>query len=282
MRSYQKIQWLVVVLSLLIGLVGCDSGDGGLTTPSNVTAGNVTFGSNASPANFWVGRGANKLGIFKADSVFQVQAPEGTYLIEYTLKGGGSFFIVFTAGEDGAFLAVGLLPGDELDDVFVYEGDLIDDDVEPEFENEGVSVYCWPGSTTTTLTWNQVFVINPTITVIILVLDGEICDDGELEIEELEQVKCTYTITTAVNDQTLGSIDPEGPIDRPCGSSKSFKIHVNNALGFVPGVTVSDVTLIIDGVAISVLNQVQILGNGDGHLVIHKIDMNIAIEVDFM
>jgi hypothetical protein len=276
MKSYQKLQWLVVVLSLLIGLVGCDSGDGGLTTPANITVGSA---GDASPANFWVGRGGNKFGIYKQDNSFQIQAPEGTYLLAYTIQGGGIFHIVFSAGEDGAFLAVGLLPGHMLADVTLYEGE-IPGGVEPEIEKQGVKVYCFPGSTVN-VTWQTVFKFSPVMVIIVLVADGEIVV-GDPDIESLEPVRCTKTIETNVIGQTLvGTVNPPEE-EAPCGSSRSFKIKVYDPAGFVPdpdgtaGGTVKDVSL--NGV--SVLNQVQVLGNGEGHLVIHNIQEDIKMLVE--
>jgi hypothetical protein len=273
MRSYQKVQWLVVVLSVLIGLVGCNSGDGGLTT---VTA-NISVGSvgDASPANFWVGRGGDKFGIYNQDNMFQIQAPEGTYLLAYTIQGGGIFHIVFSAGEDGVFLAVGLLPGDMLDDVTLYEGE-IPEGVEPEIEKQGVKLYCFPGSTVN-VTWQTVFKFSPVMVIIVLVADGEIVL-GDLDIEALEPDKCTKEITSVViNNTYAGIVDPPERV-APCGSSRSFKIIVYDAAGFDPGTTVEDVKVN----NVSVLNQVQILGNGQGHLVIHDIQENIGIEVTLL
>lgn len=273
MRSHQKVQWLVVVLSLLIGLVGCDNGDGGLTTPADVSVG------DASPANFWVGRGSDKFGIYKQDNMFQIQAPEGAYLLTYTIQGGGAFHIVFSAGEKGAFLAVGLLPGHVLADVTLFEGE-IPEGVKPEIEKQDVNVYCFPGSKTN-LTWETVFKFSPVMVIIVLVADGEIVVgdlDLDIDIEPMEPVKCTKTIKTRVFDGTFsGYVNPPEMV-APCGSSRSFKIIIDDPAGFVPGTTVEDVKL--NGV--SVLNQVQILGNGQGHLVIHHIRENIGMEVTLL
>jgi hypothetical protein len=211
--------------------------------------------------------------------MFQVQAPEGEYLLKYTIQGGGTFHIVFSAGEDGAFLAVGLLPGDLLDDVTLAKGE-IPDDVEPEIEKQGVRVYCFPGSTVN-VTWKAVFKFDPARVIIVLVVNGEIViGDLDFEVEEMEPQKCTKEITTEVTGTTYtGSVSP-AEREAPCGSSRSFKIIVNDTLGFVaappPAGTVKDVKLNGD----SVLNQVQVLGNGQGHLVIHDIQEEIKMLVE--
>lgn len=273
MRSFQKIQWMFVVV-LLIGLVGCNSGDGGLTTPTTVTGSDagptLTIGS-ASPANFSVGRGQNKLGVYvpeKRDG-FQVQVPEGAFMIEYSVKGGGTYFIVVTAEEEGAVLGIGLLEGFIIDDVLVYEGNIAPTAPDPEIAKEGVKIYVWPGSETyAQQTWTGVFVMNPSIVVIILVLDGEI-EEGQ----EIEEIKCINTIRTYVNDPTKGKITPAGPLERPCNSSASFTIEpASGNFGDIKDVLLN---------GISVKAQVQELGNGNGHLVIHKIDMNIEMKVEF-
>jgi hypothetical protein len=271
MRYYQKIQWLVVVFILLVGLFGCDSGDGGLTAPA------VSTGS-ASPANFWVGRGGDKLGIYSEDEALQVQVPAGAYVLEYTTT-LGAFYIVFSS-EDGAFLAIGLLPDDRLVDVNLYEVTLNPDAVpDPDYSKDGVLVFYWPGSSVE-LTLEGVCTLKPE-TLIVIMKDGVLVLTGDVVIVELPKVEPTkfYTIETWVNDETLGVIDPEGPMERPAGSSKSFKIRRKDGNPFRYQAADPQDTVYLNGV--DVTDQVQILGSGEGHLVIHGIDMDILIEVYF-
>ena len=264
MRYYQRVQWLAVVFILLVGLVGCDSGDGGLTAPANVPAG------SASPANFWVGRGGDKLQIYQGGSGFQITVPEGAYLLTYVTH-FGVFNIVFSS-EEGAFFAVGLLEGDELTDLYLQEGDIPEEAV-PVEEKEGVKVYCRPGVTaggglpSVFTGWGPIIIIiqggvvvpdNPFMVIIVLT-DPIVENTGPGK---------NYTIWTYAEG---GSITPKGPLEVPGNSSRSFK--------FIPNTLPFDKTtdqVYVNGV--NVTPQVQVLGNGQGHLVIHKIHEHIYIE----
>jgi hypothetical protein len=261
-----------------VGLVGCDSGDGGLTAPAST--------GSASPANFWVSSGGDKLGVYSGEDFLQIQVPAGAFMLEY-ITDLGIFQIVFSS-EDGAFLAIGLLPGDKLHNVNLYEG-TVPEGVTPDqtCSVPGVSIFYWPGSTTV-LSWGNVFVINPLVAVIVIMQNGVLVLSGDFEIIELPEPvepKEYFTIETWVNDETLGYITPEGPIERPAGSSKSFQIHHKTRdlnLGdplqqYPPPDGHTEDFVFVNKVNMN--DYVQMLGNGDGHLVIHGIDMDIEIEI---
>lgn len=274
MRYYQKIQWLAVVFMLLVGLVGCDSGDGGLTAPANVPTG------SASPANFWVGRGGDKLQVYQEPGELQITVPEGAFMLTYVTH-LGTFQIVFYS-EEGAFFAIGLLEGDEFVDVFLQEGEIPDTAVpDPEYSNEGVDVYCAPASSTP-VPWYETFVFTPTTVLIMIMDDGVFVTDNPfmviivllVPIVENTGEGARFTIFTSVNDDTLGYITPEGPLQRPGCSSQSFHIH-HNTRDFDP---LQDIVM---ANGIDITPWVQILGSGDGHLVIYDIREDILLKVIF-
>jgi hypothetical protein len=265
MKHFQRIQWGVLVLILVLSVVGCEE-----FAQKHTVGPTVPTGLSPNPmqlANCWVGRGQNKFGVYTEPGLLQVQAPAGVFLLMYRTN-LGAFYFVFSS-TDGAFLAIGLLEGDELHEVTLQEG-TIPDGTTPEFESEGVNIFCWPGSTTA-VSWENVFVIKPATVLIVLIRDGEIVTDNLdiviLDIPKVEGPPQKFSISTEV--EGTGDVWPSSLEGVPRGASRSFK--------FRPGANLVDVTL--NGV--SVIDAVQFLGNGDGHLVIHDIKEDIHIVATF-
>lgn len=294
MKHFQKVQWAVFIIILMMGVVGCEMfGDSDLTSPVSSTA---VAPSTDMLANFWIGRGHNKFEVASENEVLQVGTPEGDYLLKYSVKmpteDGGfviqEFAIVFKAGEDGVFLTIGLKPGDEIWNVQLVPGEIPAEAI-PVIEKDGIAIFLWPGDESS-FTVEDVFEEpeGEEFKIIILIVEGEIDpvvvnNEGleiEIEIEvevqnelNLEQ-RGKHTITTAVIFDTVGgTISPERIDGVPYGASRSFKIHPNSGLFD----DILDVT--INGV--SVIGAVKELGNGDGHLVIHDITEDLGIEVTF-
>ncbi len=250
-RLYQKIQWVAFILILMMGTVGCEmlgSNSVSPTAPTDVSPG------PAQLANFWVGRGQDKFDItLEGTGAFTVNVLAGSYLLEYVTD-LGTFYIVFKA-DTSVSLTIGLQPGDNVSEVTVQQGTITVSDDQALATQEQVLIFAWPADP---VLWGFVFDVDLSVELIILLEGGGIPG----WTETAEEGKCTIT-TQVVGG---GTIKPAGPITKPCGSSHSFK--------FKPGPpALTDVT--VNGV--SVIDQVQILGNGDGHLVIHKIDGDILL-----
>lgn len=268
MKHFQKIQWIALALIVILGVVGCEM----LAPDSNVgpTAPVEVLSNPAHLANFWVGRGQNKLGVYKGEELLQIQAPEGEYLLMYTTN-LGTFYVVFKAGPEGAFLAIGLQPGDEVQQVILQKGTIPDDAPPLPESREGVYIYFWPGNPTVT-SWEVIFTADPSVALIFLIIDGKInTDSGVIEILPVTQEP---EIPVQINITGPGTVIPPGPIIlRPKNSSLSLKFRADSG-NFNDIVDVQ-----LNG--ISVIAQVQDLGNGDGHLVIHNITEAIMVEVTF-
>ena len=262
MKQFQKIQWLALALILILGIVGCES----LAPDSNVgpTAPVDVSPDPANLANFWVGRGQNKLGVYTSETVLQVEAPAGSFLLKYVTL-SGIYYVVFSS-EEGVFLAIGLLDGDDLLDVSLWEVPISDtatpDPTSPS-PGEGVLIYYWPGSTG--VTWEGVVVFGEInwSAEIIIIKDGEIVENPDFVIVGLEQVEPrTFTLTTEVQGAG-GFIWPDYLTRIPEGASRSIK--------FRPYPTTD---VLVNGVSVMPIQQ---LGNGDGHLVIHDIREDIHV-----
>jgi hypothetical protein len=247
MKQFQKIQWVAYVLILIMGIVGCES----LAPDSNVgpTAPVDVSPDPAHLANLWVGRGQDKFEIMQEGTgAFTVNVPAGSYLLTYWTD-LGEFHIVFKT-VSATTLTIGLQPGDNVYHVTVQQGTITVPDDQALVIQGDVLIFAWPPNLE--VTWDAV--IGNLTGLIVLLQDGG--------IPGAEGGKCT--ITTQVVGS--GTIKPAGPITKPCGSSHSFK--------FKPGPpALTNVT--IDGT--SVIDQIQILGNGDGHLVIHDIQGDIIL-----
>lgn len=296
MRYFQKMQWVGFIVVLMLGVIGCEMfGDSDLSTPSSSTG----LSPNSDRlANFWVNRGQNKFEVTTGNEVIQVGTPTGAYLLQYSVKmplaDGGfeiqEFSIVFKTGENGALLTIGLKPGDEIWGLQLIPGE-ISENIQPVQTTEEVAIFIWPGDESS-LTVDDVFEMpenDADIRIIILIAEGVIAPivvNGEglelniqIQIEIDSELPITkYTITTNVIPGTIGgTITPEKEEGVPFGSSRSFKIRPNSRVF----TDILDMTIEGKSGKVSVLDYVQELGNGDGHLVIHDITENLIIEVTF-
>ena len=248
MKQFQKIQWVAYVLILILGVVGCES----LAPDSNVgpTAPVDVSPDPAHLANLWVGRGQDKFEITQeGTSAFTVNVPAGSYLLTYWTD-LGEFHIVFKTAS-ATTLTIGFQPGDNVYHVTVQQGTITVPDEQALVVQGDVLIFTWPEHPEIP----ESIIINLGVIIVLL-------EDGGIP-GETEGGKCTITTQVAGSG---GTIKPAGPITKPCGSSHSFK--------FKPGPPeLTDV--LINGE--SVIDQVQILGNGDGHLVIHKIEKDILL-----
>lgn len=280
MKQFQRVQWLVLLVVVALVATSCQFGD---RSRHNVTS---PITDPVDAANLWVGRGDGRLTIAPTTKLLQFRTPAGTYLLQYQAKTenedgtfsiSGTFAMVFTAGADGAMITIGLLPGAELWSVSLQPG-AIPDGVTPVMEDGDVLVYLTPAMSTT-VAWEGVFTIDFDIELIVIMADGELNEELEdIEIVEvatppLPEVVKLWTIYTNVNDDTLGTITPALE-QAPDGSSRSFKIHP------VSGVFADIDQVMVNGTDVTA--QVQKLGNGDGHLVLHNITSDVFIEVVFL
>ena len=252
MRQPQRLYWTLGLVILILGLVGCeliDSGNVGPTDPADMT----------QLSNFWVGRGQDKLGVYQEKGFVQVSVPAGSYLLTYTTD-LGTFFIVFSS-EEGALLALGLQEGDTLRSITLQQG-TIPDTVTPTQTQEGVSIYYWPGDDTEEVDLvaflAEIFTSDPDVEEIILV------EEGEVTGPEYEPKR-----TITVNVTGSGTVTPSGTFTRPKGSSQMFIFETYANL--------IDVKINEQ----SVMPAVEELGNGNGHLVVHSIDTDLTIDVEF-
>lgn len=290
MKYFQRVQWVGFIIILMLGVIGCEMfGGSSLTTPVGSTG--VAPGREML-ANFWVGRGQNKYEVSSEDQELQIGTPEGSYLLEYSIKVPSAdgtfdiqtFAIVFKAGEEGALLAIGLKPGDDIWEVQLIPGD-ISAGVTPVMEQNGVAVFLWPDDESS-FSVEDVFEepAPEDFVLIILIAEGVIAplyinnddSDSDIQIDIIEEDESSdgggkFSITTKVSGG--GSISPSSVDGVPYGSSRSFKIRANSR----KFEDILDVT--VNGT--SVIGQVQKLGNGDGHLVIHDITEDLVIEATF-
>jgi len=233
------------------------------------------IGDATQMQNFWVGRGQEKFEVAAVGEELQVSVPEGSYILEYTST-YGTFYIVFKA-LFSVTLFIGLESGDVVQNVYLYTGE-ISDDVVPIQENEFYKVYELPGEEEAS-DWYDSF--TGEMDVIVLMAGGEVFleeeegeDDGEDGDDAVVGGKWTVT---AIADGA-GTIKPETKMV-PNGASVSLKIRPDSR-NFADILSVK-ITQVTSGVETDVTSYVQQLGNGDGHLVIHGVDDDLDVAVEF-
>lgn len=270
MRRMTVIHVGIVVVLATLAVTGCMLfDDQQQTTPVS------PVGEATQLQNFWVGRGQDKYFVTADGEQLEVSVPQGSYILEYTTS-YGSFYIVFKA-ISSVTLFVGLQPGDVVQNVFLYLGE-ISDDVVPIQENGDYKVYELPGEENVS-DWYDHFTGD--IDVIILMVDGVVIieddADGEIDGEDdgeddgddaAADGKWEVTATASGG----GSITPASKIV-PNGASISLKIKPDSRnFEDILSVTVNGE---------DVLPYVQELGNGDGHLVIHGVDADLEVVAKF-
>jgi len=263
MKQFQKIYGVAFILILAVSMFGCEmlgpEHSGGPTAPADGAP------NPADLANFWVGRGQDKFGITQEGTgSFTVSVLAGSYLLEYWTYSGGPFYIVFKA-DTSVSLTIGIQE-ENLLTVTLYHGEITDGATELATRGtpqRPVLIFAWPADPD--VGWDSVFDADPYVEPIVLFEGGGVVGDGvgDGDGDGGDGRKCTITVEPPVG----GTIKPAGPtITKPCGSSHSFK--------FKPGPPALTCVTIDGG---SVFDLVQKLGNGDGHLVIHKIDRDITL-----
>lgn len=274
MRRMTSIHVGIVVVLAAFAITGCMLFDDQQQATPVSPVGDAT-----QLQNFWVGRGQDKYSVTTGGEQLEVSVPQGSYILEYTTS-YGSFYIVFKA-ISSVTLFVGLQPGDVVQNVFLYLGE-ISDDVVPIQENGIYKVYELPGEETAS-DWYDYF--TGEMDVIILMVDGVVIieddtdgeyDDGEDGEDDGEDVgdddaaDGKWDVTaTAVG---AGSITPVSKIV-PNGASISLKIKPDSRnFEDILSVTVNGE---------NVMPYVQELGNGDGHLVIHGVDADLEVVAKF-
>lgn len=262
MKHFQKIQWVALALLVILGVIGCEmlapDHSVGPTAPVDVSP------DPAHLANFWIGRGQNKLMVYQGEGLFQVGTPAGTYRLTYSIKFGGTFHIVFIAPEGGAVLTIGLLPGDVIWSVSLQQGEIPEGAPGPVVEYDGIKVFLTP-SVPSEVTLNQVF-ISIDVAIIWVIVEGKPVDDGSITV--LGSLERKHEVTTSVG----GNCYFTPPIYQgvPDGASRSFKI--------TPYANIIQVE-ILGGTPPSVIllpAQIQQTG-GDGHIVLHNITNDMEL-----
>ena len=283
MNTQRKIFQLgIVSLLFVFGIVGCEFFDQNSTSPT-IPA------SLEQTSRFWVGKGADKYEVYQGNDTIQVGAPEGEYLFKYSVKrplGDGEdgddseenfaildFYVVFKSSEAGAYVTVGLLSGDTVWDASLIslQPGTISEDVDPVQESEGVCIYSSP-SIATSISLANIFTISlesvldesAALVVIILLVDGEPAEGGELTV--LESPTWKFTIHTQVIG--AGTVTPESESGIPYGASRSFKL--------TPYAGLTKVTLNDEDVTKYVTQS-----GTDGHLVIHQITGDILLVAEW-
>ena len=143
--------WKVLVVFFLTGAVfalsGCDGGDS--QSPSS------TLSQNSDElSNFWAAEGAYpNISAYVADTYFQVFAPAGDYLVEYSISGGGTYHVAFRAAKSAA-VAIGIHAGQTLSSIWLQKG-AINTYYGYVWPSGPVTLYSWPGFTSPS--WEYVF-----------------------------------------------------------------------------------------------------------------------------
>jgi hypothetical protein len=156
-------------------------------------------------ANVWVSPGiTDHLGVYVGTGFLVMNVPDpGVYLLTYTTKTGGPFYLVFRV-KANVLVFVGLPDDAEIVGAVLEEGDLTDlAETSPEIQDFGlITVFYRPGAIGR---WSNFIVINPTIVNIVLVQAGVvIVSDNVIILTELEltnTTKCT-TKTTKTTKKT--------------------------------------------------------------------------------
>lgn len=195
---------------------------------------------------------------------FTVFVPKGDYLLQYSLATGGIFQILFRVVADQAMLFVPFVNStDKLDDVTLQKGTIPVEAVQVgQTESGDILFFYLPGQGNLEAIG---FIPDPNFPLLPLVQDGQVVastTDGTVT-----EMKQRYTISTIAGE--CGTIKPKTSTV-PAGASRSFKI--------IPDKTCVLEQVKIDGVPV----DVQILGNGQGHYVFHKVDKDHTLEATFI
>jgi hypothetical protein len=287
MKQFQKVQWIVLVAILVMGIAGC----GFLGDDNNPTA---PGGLPSQHANFFVSGGIfPEIGIYSGNEFFMVNVLMGDWLLMYTTN-WGTFNIVFRATE-ATLLTVGLVPDDEVEEASIQKG-TIADTAEAVQEDGAVTLFSLPDQQNSEPLdpdqepldpdqepLDDIFVEDPVVPVIILISGGQVVQSATVVIlpepaqpdpeepeagDGAEESGQTYTITASVEGGG-GSIKPSGAVTRPEGSSHVVQIIPDT------GYSIDDVK--VDGESVTVDD----LGNGKGQYKFHKIAADHTIVATF-